>query len=242
MINRAYEVLSDPVERSWYDSHREKILSASSSSNSANATPYEFDITLWPYFSPSAFSGFGNTGNGFCAVYSELFKKVHGQEQVFGRVYGNGNVGDAPELGGREMPYQSGYSFYRYWRGFSTVKDFGWCVKNDVLQAPNRKARRFMEEENNKVRKREHKEFNNSVRQLASFVKKRDKRVIQRQVELQNTQKQKEFELKARQLALEKKKKQEQIRQYKEQAWTVPSDQEDLKWDVVKVAVTMTVL
>ena len=186
MISRAYDVLSDPAERSCYDSHRERILSASSSSNSANAAPGEFDLNLGPYFSPSAFSGFGDTGNGFYAVYSELFRKVHRQEQVFGRMYGNGDVGDAPELGGGETPYQSVYSFYRYWKGFSTVKDFGWCVKDDVLQAPNRKVRRLMEEENNKVRKRERKEFNNSVRQLASFVKKRDKRVLKKQVELRN--------------------------------------------------------
>lgn len=230
MINRAYEVLSDPVERTWYDSHRERILSASSSSNSANAAPGEFDLNLWPFFSPSAFSGFGETGNGFYAVYSELFKKVHMQEQVFGRMYGSGDVGDAPELGGRDTPYQSVYSFYRYWQGFSSVKDFAWCDKYDVLQAPNRKVRRLMEEENNKVRKRERREFNNSVRQLASFVKKRDKRVIEKQLELQKIQKQKEVERKARQLALEKEK-QEQIRLYKEQAWTVPSDQEGEEWD-----------
>lgn len=42
-------------------------------------------------------------------------------------------------------------------------------------------------------------------------------------------QKQKEQEGKARQLALERGK-QEQIRLYKEQAWTVPSDQEE-EWD-----------
>jgi len=225
-INRAYEVLSDPVERTWYDSHRERILSASSSS--ANAAPGEFDLNLWPYFSPSAFSGFGETGNGFYAVYREVFKKVHMQEQVFGRMYGNGDVGEAPELGGRETPYQNVYSFYRYWQGFSSVKDFGWCDKYDVLQAPNRKVRRLMEEENNKERKRERREFNNTVRQLATFVKKRDKRVIEKQFQLQQEQKQKELERKARQLALEKEK-QEQIRMYKEQAWTVPSEGED--WD-----------
>lgn len=230
MINRAYEVLSDPVERTWYDSHRERILNASSSSNSANAAPGEFDLNLWPYFSPSAFSGFGETGNGFYSVYSEVFKKVHMQEQVFGRMYGNGDVSAAPELGGKDTPYQNVYSFYRYWQGFSTVKDFAWCDKYDVLQAPNRKVRRLMDEENNKVRKRERKEFNNSVRQLASFVKKRDKRVIEKQLELQMIQKQKEQERKARQLALEKEK-QEQIRLYKEQAWTVPSDQEEEEWD-----------
>lgn len=229
MINRAYEVLSDPVERTWYDSHRERILNASSSSNSANATPGEFDLNLWPYFSPSAYSGFGETGSGFYAVYSEVFRKVHMQEQVFGRMYGNGDVSAAPELGGKETPYQTVYSFYRYWQGFSTVKDFAWCDKYDVLQAPNRKVRRLMDEENNKVRKRERKEFNNSVRQLASFVKKRDKRVIEKQLELQMIQKQKEQERKARQLALEREK-QEQIRLYKEQAWTVPSDQEE-EWD-----------
>lgn len=207
-INRAYEVLSDPIERAWYDSHRSAILSASSSSS--NAAPGEFDLNLWPYFSPSAFSGYGETGNGFYSVFSELFKKIHVQEQMFARMYGGGDVRDAPDLGGRDTPYVQVSAFYKYWQGFSTVKDFGWCDEYDVLEAPNRKVRRLMEEENKKIRKKERREFNDSVRQLSSFVKKRDKRVIEKQLELQRLQKEKDHARKLRQLQLEKEK-QEQV-------------------------------
>lgn len=203
-ISRAYEVLSDPVERAWYDSHRSAILSSASSS--ANATPGEFDLNVWPFFSPSAFSGYSESGCGFYAVYGELFKKVHLQEQMFARVYGSGDIRDSPTLGGRDTPYSNVSTFYNYWQGFSTVKDFGWCDEYDILQAPNRKVRRLMEEENKKIRKRERREFNDSVRQLAAFVKKRDKRVIEKQLELQRIQKEKEQLRKQRQQQLEKEK------------------------------------
>ncbi|CAK9214838.1 unnamed protein product [Sphagnum jensenii] len=221
LISRAYEVLSDPVERAWYDSHRSAILSSASSSS--NAAPGEFEFNVWPYFSPTAFSGFGETGKGFYAVYGEVFKKVHLQEQMFARVYGTGSVREAPDLGGPGTPYANVTVFYNYWQGFTTEKDFGWCDEYDVMQAPNRKVRRLMEEENKKIRKRERREYSDSVRQLAAFVKKRDKRVREKQLELQRIQKEKAEMRKQRQLQLEKEK-QEQVRRYKEQDWTKPSE------------------
>jgi DnaJ family protein A protein 5 len=209
LISRAYEVLSDPVERAWYDSHRSAILSSASSSS--NAAPGEFEFNVWPYFSPTAFSGFGETGKGFYAVYGEVFKKVHLQEQMFARVYGTGSVREAPDLGGPGTPYANVTAFYNYWQGFTTEKDFGWCDEYDVMQAPNRKVRRLMEEENKKIRKRERREYSDSVRQLAAFVKKRDKRVREKQLELQRIQKEKAEMRKQRQLQLEKEK-QEQVK------------------------------
>ena len=43
-------------------------------------------------------------------------------------------------------------------------------------------VRRLMEEENKKARKGKRKEFNETVRELAAFVRKRDKRVAAYQV------------------------------------------------------------
>lgn len=45
-INEAYEVLSNPQERAWYDSHREQILRGGSTDSVARE-----EINLWPYFS-----------------------------------------------------------------------------------------------------------------------------------------------------------------------------------------------
>ncbi|KAJ7529450.1 hypothetical protein O6H91_15G050900 [Diphasiastrum complanatum] len=243
-IARAYEVLGDPTERAWYDSHRSAILSSSSSSSSQ--TPAEFDFNLWPFFSPSAFSGFGESGDGFYAVYRKVFQKLHEQERMFARAYGDGLVQDAPELGGPHSPYSQVSAFYNYWLGFGTVKDFAWCDEYRVSAAPNRKSRRLMEEENKKIRRKARKEFNEAVRQLAAFVKKRDKRVMERQIETQRLQKEKELMLKVKRQQLEQEKL-ARIQQYEEQEWarsrnegvndeSIESDSDQNSYDYVRVS------
>ena len=63
----------------------------------------------------------------------------------------------------------------------------------------------WMEEENKKIRSKARKEFNEAIRRLAAFVKKRDKRVLERQLEVQKLEKKKEEMLK-----LKRKKEEEE--------------------------------
>lgn len=221
-IGRAYEVLADPAERAWYDSHRSQILSSAASPSGA---PADFDINLWPYFSSSVFSGYGDTDQGFYAVYGDVFKRLHQQENAFARAYGVRSVVDAPELGNVGTPYSQVSKFYNHWLGFGTVKDFSWCDEYKTTLAPNRKVRRLIEEENKKVRSKARKEFNDVVRRLAAFVKKRDKRVLERQLEVQRLEKEKEEMLKLKRL----KAKEEKIlkaKLYEEAEWTKVSNAE----------------
>ena len=69
-IQSAYEVLSDPHEKKWYDDHREQILRGGDES--------EDEIDLFRYFSGSVYSGFGTDDKSFYSVYGDLFTKVHG--------------------------------------------------------------------------------------------------------------------------------------------------------------------
>ena len=46
----------------------------------------------------------------------------------------------------------------------------------------DRKARRLVEEQNKKLRKAGQRKYNKSVRQLAEFVKNRDKMVLEREL------------------------------------------------------------
>jgi len=39
-------------------------------------------INLWPYFSSSCFSGFGDDRKGFYRVYSRIFDKIDQEEKV----------------------------------------------------------------------------------------------------------------------------------------------------------------
>ncbi|KAJ0081613.1 hypothetical protein Patl1_09848 [Pistacia atlantica] len=135
----AYEVLSDPKELAWNDSHRSQIL-FSDLNSSPNSRPNFVVPNLFSYFSNTAFYGFG-IGHG----------------------------AQAPIMGNLESLYSQVTAFHNYWLGFSTVMDFCWVNQYDVRAGPNRKSRRVMEEENKKLRKKAKREYNETVRGLAEF-------------------------------------------------------------------------
>ncbi|KAH9315217.1 hypothetical protein KI387_023844, partial [Taxus chinensis] len=224
-LQRAYELLSDPRERSWYDSHRSQIL-FSSSQSSSNAKFADFDINLWPYFSTCAYSGYGDTAKGFFRVYGELFEKLFQQEIAFAHATGEGTVAEAPLIGNLESPYPQVSAFYKYWLGFCTIKDFAWVDEYRASAGPNRKLRRLMEEENKKHRKKAKREYNEAVRELAEFVKKRDTRVLDRQLEKKRESEEKLAlaNLRRKQLQMERLDK---AARYREQEWTIPAEDDN---------------
>ncbi|CAM8995816.1 unnamed protein product [Rhodiola kirilowii] len=211
----AYEVLSDPKERAWYDSHRSQILFSDPTSSS---NPNSNFPDLFSYFSNTVYSGYGDVGKGFYKVYADVFDKVYANEITFAKILGLGlgSVREAPVMGNLDSPYAQVTAFYSYWIGFSTVMDFCWVDQYDVMAGPNRKSRRLMEEENKKLRKKAKREYNDTVRGLAEYVKKRDKRVIDMQVK-------KGLEMeKKREEERERKREMERIKLEKAQAYEEP--------------------
>jgi DnaJ homolog subfamily A member 5 len=67
-------------------------------------------------------------------------------------------------------------AFYAIWSSFTTNKSFSWKDKYRLTDAPDRRIRRLMEKENKKLRDDAIREFNDAVRSLVAFVKKRDPR------------------------------------------------------------------
>ncbi|KAL1810743.1 hypothetical protein ACET3Z_020808 [Daucus carota] len=210
----AYEVLSDPRERAWYDSHRSQIL-FSSSSNAGSATSIP---NLFSFFSNSVFSGFSDSGKGFYKVYGDIFDKVYANEVNFARKMGVGGVKEAPVLGNLKSPYTQVNAFYGYWLGFVTVMDFVWVDEYDSKAGENRKVRRLMEEENKKLRKKAKREYNETVRGLAAFAKKRDKRVIDMVVKRNEEMEKRKEEEKERKREAERVRA-ERVKAYKEPEW-----------------------
>ena len=75
-VRAAYETLSDPNERAWYDSHREAILrSGVHAAGGEDARP-EDELNLMPFFTSAAFRGFGDEPGSFYAVYGDLFGQI----------------------------------------------------------------------------------------------------------------------------------------------------------------------
>ncbi|KAK6128147.1 hypothetical protein DH2020_038100 [Rehmannia glutinosa] len=219
----AYEVLSDPRERGWYDSHRNQILFSSTSAASGSSS---FVPDLFSFFSNSVYSGYSDSGRGFYKVYGDLFEKIYANELSFAKKLGLPLPKEAPVMGNLESPYAQVTAFYNYWLGFVSVLDFFWADQYDAMAGPNRKSRRLMEEENKKLRKKARREYNETVRGLAEFVKKRDKRVIDMQLKRNKEMEKKKEEEKQRKKELERQKA-EKARTYEEPEWAKVEEVED---------------
>ncbi|XP_057791860.1 DNAJ protein JJJ1 homolog isoform X2 [Salvia miltiorrhiza] len=214
----AYEVLSDARERAWYDSHRNQILFSSSTAAATTGGSSAFVPDLFSFFSNSVYSGYSDSGRGFYKVYGDLFEKIYANELNFAKKLGLPLPKEAPVMGNLESPYAQVTAFYSYWLGFTTVLDFFWADQYDAMAGPNRKSRRLMEEENKKLRKKARREYNETVRGLAEFVKKRDKRVIDMQIKRNEEMERRKEEEKQRKKELERQKA-EKARNYEEPEW-----------------------
>ncbi|CAI9111826.1 OLC1v1012149C1 [Oldenlandia corymbosa var. corymbosa] len=229
----AYEVLSDPKERSWYDSHRSQILFSSAGSSFSNSSSSVCVPDLFSYFNNSVYSGYSDSGKGFYKVYGDVFDKIYQNEINFAKRLGLPLPKEAPLMGNLECYYTQVTAFYNYWLGFVTLMDFCWVDQYDVMAGPNRKSRRLMEEENKKLRKKARREFNDTVRGLAEFVKKRDKRVIDMQVKRNEEIEKKKEEERQRKKELERLKA-ERLRNYEEPEWAKVDEFEDEEEEIIE--------
>ncbi|KAF5375590.1 hypothetical protein D9757_008538 [Collybiopsis confluens] len=187
-LQQAYEVLSDDQERAWYDSHK-----ASLAPEPDDKTVYEdirrgappsrardrgltvrqlsrfFDATLW--------QDFGDDGDGFYAIYRNLFTRLEAEEKLSdGQVrlpsFGYAHWLWVPKSKGEEDT--AARTFYNAWINFATAKDFAWSDSWNLAEAPDRRVRRLMERDNKKARDDARRDFNDTS--LAKFLRKRDPR------------------------------------------------------------------
>ncbi|NWQ71975.1 DJC21 protein, partial [Neopipo cinnamomea] len=218
LIQAAYDVLSDPQERAWYDNHREALLKGGVDGE------YQ-DDSLDPlrYFTVSCYSGYGDDEKGFFTVYRQVFEKIAKEEMEY---MTQEDPEEFPMFGYSQSDYDTVvHPFYAYWQSFCTQKNFAWKEEYDTRKASNRWEKRAMEKENKKMREKARKERNELIRQLVAFIRKRDKRVQahRKLVIEQNAVKAKKGEEFRRQQKLKQAKLAEQ---YKEQSWITVSDLE----------------
>ncbi|KAL6178327.1 hypothetical protein ACLB2K_049845 [Fragaria x ananassa] len=134
-LGHAYEVLSDPKERAWYDSHRSQILFADPSS--ANSVPDSVIPNLFSFFSTTVFSGYSDSGKGFYKVYSDVFTKIYSNELSHTdlRYEVGGWRGRRSEVVGRS--WRLGSACGRWVQLFSLWELFGKNGKNERSAAPS---------------------------------------------------------------------------------------------------------
>lgn len=91
-IRAAYEVLSDPQERAWYDSHKEQILSDTPLNPNDEYDDYVVDSTvtgvtteeLMMFFNSSLYTSIDNSPAGFYQIAGKVFAKIAKDEVSWG--------------------------------------------------------------------------------------------------------------------------------------------------------------
>ncbi|KAL8654700.1 MAG: hypothetical protein Q9210_001346 [Variospora velana] len=229
-VQSAYEVLSDPQERAWYDSHRREILWGN---DRVHGNHYERDVRITttedilrmlPRI--SACRDFSTSPLSFYGILHSTFDALAKEEELACERESHDPV-IYPSFGGPNDQYESTVrSFYTAWGNFSTRKAFLWVDVYRYSEAPDRRVRRLMEKENRRLRDEAIREFNDSVGSLVAFVKKRDPRyrpTVQSEAERQKVLKDAAVAQAARSRAANQAK---MIQSTSLPRWTQPNDTE----------------
>ena len=179
-VQVAYEVLSDPQERAWYDSHRDAILHGESEEH---AEHYEHNIRVTTaedilkiFSRANGRMDFSDSPSGFYTTLRSTFDTLAKEEEIACE-WENLDSILYPSFGSAQDNYEDVVKpFYVVWSGFATKKTFAWKDVYRYSEAPDRRVRRMMEKENKRFRDEGIREFNDAVRSLVAFVRKRDPR------------------------------------------------------------------
>eukprot|EP00633_Aureoumbra_lagunensis_P006863 CAMPEP_0197317892 /NCGR_PEP_ID=MMETSP0891-20130614/49006_1 /TAXON_ID=44058 ORGANISM="Aureoumbra lagunensis, Strain CCMP1510" /NCGR_SAMPLE_ID=MMETSP0891 /ASSEMBLY_ACC=CAM_ASM_000534 /LENGTH=380 /DNA_ID=CAMNT_0042808095 /DNA_START=12 /DNA_END=1154 /DNA_ORIENTATION=+ len=178
-IQSAYECLIDSHERKWYDSHREDILrggnvDTSDDEESPEEKVARREVNLWSYFSTAAYDGFNGGDRSFYPVYQKAFQMIINAEQkeIFDYV--------GADFGTCDSDWDQVKAFYDEFIDFQSPRSFAaydrWKIDADMP----RHIRRAAEADNKRRRKAAKQCYQEMVRQLAQYCRKRDPRVAQR--------------------------------------------------------------
>ena len=180
-VQAAYEVLSDPQERAWYDSHESSILRGDSGAGEDTPTYQNVRMTTADDLARMVrkFNSnveFTDSPSGFFGFVRETFEQLATEEEIAAQ-WEDVDVRAYPTFGHKDDTHDDVVKqFYSAWAGFATVKSFAWRDKYKLSEAPDRRIRRLMEKENNAERQDGIREFNEAVRVLVAFIRKRDPR------------------------------------------------------------------
>jgi DnaJ homolog subfamily A member 5 len=194
-IQSAYEVLSDPQERAWYDSHRDVFLGGSQP-NQRTQNEFFYNIRMTTAADViklmMKYSGrvdYSISSGGFYGGLREFFGQLAREEEIACKWENMDHV-EYPDFGLKDDDYDEVVRpFYAAWNGFATRKSYSWKDYYRPPDAPDRRIRRLMEKENKSIRDDAIREFNDAVRSLIAFVRKRDPRYQENQKSEEERQK-----------------------------------------------------
>ncbi|KAH9819963.1 hypothetical protein DFH28DRAFT_699002 [Melampsora americana] len=244
-IQQAYEVLSDEDERAFYDRHREDLLNGvnddlqnfdpthfnfSKPTTSRSSNPGLSTKHILKFFDSSLWNGkFDDSETSFFSIYRSLFNQISSEEMMarhdstiiypsFGHSTSNYDH-DLPN-GERALKY-----FYSIWTNFATQKSFEWIEPHHTSSQADRRYKRLVEKENQRIRETSRREYNETIRSLVHFIKKRDPRFAQSTASNPEKWRAQEIQRIKRELreVAEKRarEREEEAKQFKEQEWQI---------------------
>ena len=89
----------------------------------------------------------------------------------------------AEPFGDENSSKEEVYAFYKDWGSFSTIKQFTYVDLYNPKDAPNRRIKRLIENDNRKERNKERRKFDEKIRDLLAYVKREDPRYARYQEE-----------------------------------------------------------
>ena len=157
---------------------------------------------LLRFFSPSIAKDLRDTETSFFGTYRRLFDRLAEEDRVAAPYPGEEHTGEFaneerdlaswyPSFGRPDTPYATGVApvrqFYQFWTNFSSRKSFAWKDLHNLRDAQDRRVKRLMEKENRRAREVARREYNETVRGLAVFIRRRDPRYKAFQASQQST-------------------------------------------------------
>jgi DnaJ family protein A protein 5 len=160
LVQAANECLSDPKERRWYDEHREDMLRGGDGTKKEGGDGDDYVAEILHLFKRDCFDDYDDDEFGFFTVYREAFEEIDQMERdTFERENGESAVPDEAQSFGRaDSDYDDVGDFYRRWESFSSILSFSWEDIYDPRDAPDRRYRRAMEQDNERSRRQAKKE------------------------------------------------------------------------------------
>lgn len=218
LVQQAYDVLSDPQERAWYDNHREQILRGNN---------YEDEsLDVYTYFTATCYRGFGEDEQGFYAVYGRVFDQLATEDIEY--MESADEYEAIPKFGEPNSDYVTIVGpFYAYWQSYCTKKPYTWLCPHNINEIRDRRILREIEKETKKIAQKARKERNEEVRALVAFVRRRDKRVQEYKKVLEERAKKNRIKQQEHRLAQLEKNRQEVQEQQQQATGFCTSDHEE---------------
>lgn len=193
LVQQAYECLSEPKERQWYDDHRDAILKGWKNQGGDDMED-DMLFNVVPFMHASCYQGFEkNNMNSFYAVYERVFAEIYDAELTGSRSNPFDDLNLIRDFGNPDTSWDEVTRFYQTWESFASALSFAWVDPyNSNADAPNRRVRRAMDDENQKHRRAAKRARNDEIKALVQFVKRRDPRVRAKKDYQEQTKRQRE--------------------------------------------------